>query len=360
MPKSAPFLHQLSGHRANTPAQDFADLAAWCAQHDVQHDRYGSGETIAGFEHKIATLLGFEAGLFVISGTLAQSIALGIATQSFPHPVVAMHPSCHIYLHEAQNYQLQQAFVAYPIGSPFRVWTQDDLTQCADTIHAAVYELPMREIGAQLPSWHELQQIKTYAHQNNIHLHMDGARLWECGSGYQRSYQEICQGFDSVYVSFYKGIGAFAGAMLLGSENFIAKARLEVKRRGGNVFKRSPYLLSAMMQFDSRIAAMPAYYQRTLDIAALIERHCPAIRINPATPQCNLFHLHLPFSKEAAQALNQQLVATFSFSLCNAFQHGMLANECYCECYIGDNALALDNALLIEVFDYLQAEIEKS
>ena len=51
---------------------------------------------------------------------------------------------------------------------------------------------------------------------------MDGARLWEAMSGFGKDPHEVAMGFDSVYVSFYKGIGGLGGAMLLGGVNFLS------------------------------------------------------------------------------------------------------------------------------------------
>jgi hypothetical protein len=66
------------GHRARTPAEMYA-MAAWCEQHGIEHDVYGAGTLIESFEDKIAALLGFEAALFCISGTMAQVTALRLA-----------------------------------------------------------------------------------------------------------------------------------------------------------------------------------------------------------------------------------------------------------------------------------------
>ncbi|QTG97618.1 threonine aldolase, partial [Vibrio furnissii] len=92
---------------------------------------------------------------------------------------VAMHETCHIFTHEAQGYQMQQRFQVLPIGDRHRPWNAKDLKAWPDEIAAAVYELPMRELGGQLPSWQQLEAVKTYCAEQGIHLHMDGARLWE-------------------------------------------------------------------------------------------------------------------------------------------------------------------------------------
>ena len=63
--------------------------------------------------------------------------------------------------------------------------------------------------------------------------------------------------FDSVYVSFYKGLGAMAGAMLLGDEATVAAARVWQKRRGGDVFTRGPLALSCEMAFRAAVLRQP-------------------------------------------------------------------------------------------------------
>ncbi|MGR5457088.1 beta-eliminating lyase-related protein, partial [Vibrio alfacsensis] len=65
----------LPGNRAITPAEMFSQMAAWCEQNGVKHDKYGEGELIQSFERQVAELLGFEAGLFVITGTMTQPTA---------------------------------------------------------------------------------------------------------------------------------------------------------------------------------------------------------------------------------------------------------------------------------------------
>jgi threonine aldolase len=81
-----------------------------------------------------------------------------------------------------------------------------------------------------------------------------------------------CNGFDSVYVSLYKGIGGLGGAMLLGTQAFIDRAKPWMQRMGGNLVHRTPQVVSAAMQFDTRLAAMPAYFERTQQLYALLKR----------------------------------------------------------------------------------------
>ncbi|SEG47215.1 threonine aldolase family protein [Vibrio hangzhouensis] len=331
----------LPGNIEKSPAEMFTAMARWCEQHQVTHDRYGEGELIQSFENKVASLLGFEAGLFVITGTMTQPTALQIACKQRQCQNVAMHPSSHIYLHENQGYQLQERFNVLPVGKPYQPWNLEDLTKIPDTLGAVLYELPMREIGGQLPSLEQLGLIKSYCQQQNIHLHMDGARLWECAAYYQQSYAQIAKGFNSVYVSLYKGIGGLGGAMLLGDKAFIDRASVWMHRQGGSVYHRTPYIVAAAMQFEQRLTRMPELFKRTLQIYDILKEF-PALTANPEQPQANMLHLHLPLSQQSATALRDTLALEHGLWIGNP-QQGQLPKQSYLEWYIGDHLLAMSD-----------------
>ncbi len=346
------------GHRSNTPAVNFTAMAAWCEAQQISADIYGNGDYIQAFEKKIAALCGFPAAMFCITGTMAQLIALRIACQQRAIDTVGLHASSHVLLHENNNFQHLQMFKAQNIGEPFRPWLAEDVEKVPCKLAALLYELPMREIGAQLPSWEQLHAVKALAQHRDIHLHLDGARLWEAQAAYQRSLQEVCAGFDSCYVSFYKGIGAMGGAMLMGNENFIAQARIWMHRLGGNLFQRLPYVVSAAMQFDARLAAMPLYRQRAQEFAALLAEHSE-LTINPAQPECNLFHLYLPVSSERAITIRNQIAQEQRAWLFGNPVNTGLAQQCKTELYIGDNLLALAPSRIAELIHILLQKIHE-
>ncbi|GAD79519.1 threonine aldolase family protein [Vibrio ezurae] len=341
----------LYGHHEPTPAETYAQMAKWCEENDIHHDVYGSGELIQSFEEKVAKLLGYEAGLFVITGTMAQVTALDLACRNKRNPLVAMHESSHIVRHENQNYQLQQRFTVATLGNRYQPWTVDDLKNCPDELAAVLYELPMREIGGQLLPWAELEKIKSHCQDHNIHLHMDGARLWESAAYYQKPYHEISAGFDSAYVSLYKGLGGLGGAVLLGEDAFIKRAKRWMQRQGGNVVHRSPYIVSAAMQFDQRLAQMPALFERTKQLYALISQY-PKFAITPTQPQANMLHLILPFDHKTALEVRDQLASEHKVWLGFPQVTGN-PNQSVVEIYVGDTLLNLDDDRFIEILDWL-------
>jgi threonine aldolase len=94
--------------------------------------------------------------------------------------------------------------------------------------------------------------------------------------------------------------------MLLGTRAFVERAAEWFRRQGGNVIHRSPYVVSAAMQFDACLAAMPDYFRRTELLYDAMREHS-AIRVNPARPAANMLHLHLPVSRERALAIRAEL-----------------------------------------------------
>jgi threonine aldolase len=326
------------GHRARTPAQMFAAMAEWCEQNSVAHDVYGSGELLQEFERKVAALLGFESAVFCISGTMAQVTALRLACEDRASRLVALHPTSHIIVHEKSNYQLLGHFHALQVGDRYRTWSADDLAAVPDKLGAVALEVPMRELGGQNPSWQTLDAIKAHCRERGAHLHMDGARLWEAAAGYGRPPGEVAAGFDSAYVSLYKGIGGLGGSMLAGSTSFIARAAEWFRREGGNVIHRSPYVVAAAMQFDQRLAAFPSYFERTKWLYEEL-RAFPLLRPNPAAPQANMLHLHLPVARERALEIRNHLAEQHGIWMYNRASHAALPHTSVIELYVGDNLL---------------------
>jgi threonine aldolase len=346
----------LAGHRPRPPAELYAAMADWCGAHGIAHDVYGDGELIAAFERKVAALLGFEAAVFCITGTMTQVTALRLAAMDRAGAPVALHPTSHIFVHERANYQLLNHFNALQVGDRNRPWTAADITAIPDRLAAVGLEIPMREIGGQLSDWNELEAIKAHCRAQDIHLHMDGARLWEAAAGYGRPVDEIAAGFDSVYVSLYKGIGGLGGAMLAGSHAFVARAAEWFRREGGNVIHRSPYVVAAAMQFDERLAAMPAYFRRTEFLYDVLQDY-PIIKTNPARPQANMLHVHLPVSRERALDIRREVAADHGIWLFNRVSHGVLPDTCYFELYVGDNLVAAPDARVREAVALLAAAL---
>lgn len=264
---------------------------------DERTDVYGSGERIEALEHRVAELLGREAAVFMPTGTMAQQIALRIWSERRGIRTVAFHPTCHVELHEQKAYQLLHGLHGRLVGDPNRLIALPDLESVREPLAALLLELPQREIGGLLPDWDDLCAQTAWARERGIALHLDGARLWESGPFYGRSYAEIAGLFDSVYVSFYKGLGAFAGAALAGDAELIAEARIWQRRHGGNLVTMHPFVVSAELALAERLSRMPLYLDHARALAATL-RTVDGVEIVPDPPQTPLFHVLLRGDRE--------------------------------------------------------------
>jgi len=276
-----------------------AQLAAIAEEADAfeEQDVYGKGELIESFEAEIASLLDKEATVFLPSGTMAQAIALRIWSEHKHSNYVGLHATSHLELHEHKAYQALHGLQAVLAGEADRVIAVADLQSITDPLAAVVLELPMREIGGQLPTWDELQAQSDWARREGVALHMDGARLWQCETAYGATMAEIAALFDSVYLSFYKDMGGIAGSTLSGPAWFVDAARTWIRRAGGNLYSLFPYVLAAKAGMRRNRAAMPGAVDDARWLAGLFNS-MPGLATLPMEPQTNLFHLLVPTSPQ--------------------------------------------------------------
>lgn len=270
-----------------------ADEAAGCAH----RDNYGTGELVEALESEVAGLLGKPAALFLPSGTMAQPIALRIWSEIKRTRYVGMHATSHLELHEHKGYQALHGLHGVLLGSPERVPTLADLQKTTDPLAAIVLELPMREIGGQLPEWDELAAQSVWAREHDVALHMDGARLWQCPSYYGKTLAEIAALFDSVYVSFYKDLGALPGAALAGPQWFVDAARTWVRRSGGNLYTLYPNILSARRSLRTHLPTIAQAAEAAQWVAAFFDGHA-GFETVPRRPLTNMFHLRVAAREE--------------------------------------------------------------
>lgn len=333
---------RLVGSKRLSPSEEFIELAQFAkASEQNSLDFYGVGEQLTSFEIQVAEDLDFEAAVFMPSGTMAQQIALKIHSQN-SSSAVAFHPLSHLEVYEEHGYRELHHMKSLLLGEKNRCLKLSDIE--GKEISTLLYELPQRDLGGEAPAFEELEKISEYCRENKIPLHLDGARVWECAPYYKKSVKEICALFDSVYISFYKGLNAIAGAMLLGEDKFIAQSKVWQRRHGGNLIHLYPYALSAQMSYQQNLSKMPLYFKKACEIAAIFNTS-KLLKTHPQVPHSNMFHL---FFKEDVKTVESKLI-----SLGHKYNTVLFANpreitlskgefECFTEVSIGDHSIVYD------------------
>jgi threonine aldolase len=286
----------LTGHGPVNVPELLATIPA-----DTVVDRYGDGGVVADLEQDVAQLLGKPAAVFLPTGTMAQQLALRLHAERIGRRTVLYHPMCHLEQHEGRALERLQGLIGRPVGDPNRPLDVEALDGVAESPAVLLIELPQRDLGGVQPTWDELGAQIQWARSRGAAVHLDGARLWESAAGYDRSPAQVAAPFDSVYVSFYKAIGALPGCCVAGEAGFIAELREWRRRMGGTQFALWPNAASARTLLERRLPKMADYLAHARAIAAALDA-VPGVVLVPDPPQTSMFHLLLAATPQTLDA----------------------------------------------------------
>ena len=264
---------------------------------DTELDRYGAGGIVEALEVRVADLLGKQAAVFCPTGTMAQQITLRVHADRRSRRTIVFHPASHLDWSEGRGYERLHHLNGIQAGELRRPLAARDLDAVAERPAALLLELPQRNLGGDLPEWAELEAQVEWARDRGAAVHMDGARLWEAQPFYDKTFEEICGLFDTVYVSFYKILGALAGCCLAGDADIVAEVREWRRRHGGTMFSMWPNAASAMTALDRRLPRMPEYFQHAKEIAAVL-KDIPGVSVLPDRPCSPMMHLFIDATRE--------------------------------------------------------------
>lgn len=323
----------------------------------LESDMYGKGPVIEAFEEKMASFLGKETAVFFPSGTMAQQIALRIWCDEKGTKKVAYHPLCHLEIHEEQGLKELHHIDPILLADKDRLIELEDVVNLEEEIACLLLELPQREIGGQLPDYQTLEDISAFCREKGIKLHLDGARLFEILPYYKKTAEEVCALFDSVYVSFYKGIGGIAGAILAGDASFTDKSKVWKRRHGGDLISLYPYILTSDYYFDARIKKMAQYHEEAKELAKHFNA-CKGVKTLPETPVSNMFHVHFYQPKEAVEQALIEVYQNTGVGLAGYLKE-VQDNECSYEVSIGDLYETVPKNALQQTFQLLNEKLNQ-
>jgi threonine aldolase len=309
---------------------------------------------VTNLEHRIAELLGKPAAMFCPSGKAAQQIALRIHAECTGRRAFAAHPLAHFDWWEGRNYAVLHQLRMHAIGDRHELVTAQDIHQVGEPLAAVVWELPQRELGGVLPTWEELHEQVEVARQKGARAHMDGARLWEAQTYYDRPYHEISARFDTVYVSLYKSLGGIRGAVLAGDDIFIDHARVWNRRLGGLLPEAWPFALAALRNLDLVLPLMKEFKAHALQLAAAINADGGACTV-PEVPQTTMFHIHVPIPRAQLERAGLAIQQKHGIQLFSRTLSQPNPRWSAFEVSVGENAMAFSPGELVQLVHELLA-----
>lgn len=318
------------------PASPVAEtMTRWATHPSASHaaDDYGAGGAVAQLETATAARLGKPSGLFFIKGVTAQLCVLQAHADARGCRNVVIHPMSHMDIDEAGALERVTGLHAIRLGrhTPFSLAALQAVTE---PVAAVVVELPLRRAGFLLPPLDELHAISAWCRERAIPLHFDGARLWEAAAGYGVGEAELAALADSVYVSYYKGLGGLGGALVAGSAAFIASLGVWKTRYGGNLVTAWPYAISALDGLDRLAPRMPAFVERARALAAALAG-LPQVKVHPVRPHTNAFQLWIAGRPAELAARHRRMAEAGGWWLFDGFAESPLDGYTMAEVQIG-------------------------
>lgn len=236
---------------------------------------YNEDTTTCELEKKVADLAGKEAGLYCVSGTLSNQIAIRTNLYQPPYSVICDYRS-HVFVHEAGGIPtLSQALVNPIKPRNDQYLTLDDIlpnfVPDDGEIHGAPTKLICLEntLHGMIFPIEEIKKISEFCQQNNVKLHLDGARLWNASVETGISLKEYCSYFDSVSLCLSKTLGAPIGSVLVSTQKFILKANHFKKQNGGGVRQSGILAAMAITAIDENLPKLKATHEMAKELGAL-------------------------------------------------------------------------------------------
>jgi threonine aldolase len=277
--------------RSDTVTKPSEAMRRAMAAAEVGDDVFEEDPTVRRLEESVAELLGFPAALFTPSGTMANQIAMRILAP--PATEVLMEERSHPFHFEMAGMASLSGLLPRPIPS------RDGILE-AETVLAAVQpevSYKPRSSLLVLENTHNLWGGKVYRRRNieplleaarraRLAVHLDGARLWNAAVAARESERELARGFDSVTVTFSKGLGAPVGSAVVGSKSFAKEARRVRKLFGGGMRQVGVLAAAAIRSLENR-SRLAEDHERAQRLARSIAE-LPGVNLDPDSVETNI------------------------------------------------------------------------
>jgi threonine aldolase len=244
--------------RSDTVTRPTPGMRQAMMEAEVGDDVFGDDPTVKRLEARTAERLGKEAAIYVPSGTMANQIAVGIHTR--PGDELLCASNSHVYVWEAGGIARLSGVTARTFAGDSGLLSVDDLAEAIrpDDIHYVKTRLVWLENthnrgGGRIQSLESIDEIRHWAREHRLAMHLDGARLMNAVVATGRPARDWAQHFDTVSICFSKGLGAPVGSALAGSAESILKARQLRKLFGGGMRQVGVIAAGALYALENHI-----------------------------------------------------------------------------------------------------------
>ncbi len=261
--------------RSDTVTKPSKDMLQAMFTAEVGDDVFSEDVTVNRLEEKISKLFNHESALFCPSGTMANQIAVKAHTQ--PMDEIILDKTAHIYYYETAAFAFHSGVsVKLVDGDKGRITAE----QVTENIQPNFDWLPKTSLvclentsnkgGGSCYELQTIKEIKKVCAENNLKLHLDGARIFNAIIAKKYTTQEIGEQFDSITVCFSKGLGAPVGSVLIGNKEFIRKARRVRKAFGGGMRQAGFLAAACLYALENNVERLVIDHQHAQQIGKVL------------------------------------------------------------------------------------------
>ncbi|HET8818467.1 MAG TPA: low-specificity L-threonine aldolase [Xanthomonadaceae bacterium] len=280
--------------RSDTVTRPTAAMREAMLRAPVGDDVYGDDPTVNALQARLAADLGFEAGLFLPSGTQSNLVALLSHCERGDEYIVGM--DAHTDKYEGGGAAVLGSIQPQPIVQ------DDDGTLPLDAVERAIKPDDPHFARSRLlcleTTWHGrplpleyLAQARALCDRRGLALHLDGARLYNAAVACGVPARDVTRHFDSVSVCLSKGLGAPVASVLVGTRALVERARRWRKMAGGGMRQAGILAAAGLHALDHHVerlaedhdrAARLAGRLRALDVVTAVEQHTNMVFVDLA------------------------------------------------------------------------------
>lgn len=284
-------------------------------------DVFGEDPSINELEEKAASLFGMEAGIFCPSGTMTNQIAIKCHTQ--PGDEVICDRLSHIYQYEGGGIAFNSGCSVNLIDGNYGRITAEQVEAAINNrndVHKAYSKLVSLENtanrgGGSCYNFEDIKAIQKTCADNNLALHLDGARLFNAIVAKKEDPKDYGKLFNSISICISKGLGAPVGSVLIGTKELIAKARRIRKIFGGGM-RQAGYLAAACIYaLDNNIERLQQDHDHAKQLAAALHQKDFVGELFPVETNIVIFEVKGRYSAaELANEFKKNNILTIAIS----------------------------------------------
>ena len=278
--------------RSDTVTRPTPAMRRAMAEAEVGDDVYREDPTVNGLEKRAAEIMGKEAGLFVPTGTMGNTIAVKMHTEHGQE--VICESRAHLLDWELAMLAWFSGCLIRPVATSDGVLHWKDIEaairpaspHCAPTTLIEVENTHNMAGGAVYPT-DVFEEICENAHARGLKVHLDGARIFNAASHLNRPVRDLAGPADSVMFCLSKGLGAPVGSMLVGTAEAIARARGYRKRLGGGMRQAGVLAAAGLIALEEMPHRLGEDHANARFLAAELAK-LRGVEIDPARVQTNI------------------------------------------------------------------------